>query len=106
MTKYMFRFLLWWWCRQAEWSYDRLSERGELFNTASFQDTVYRSTRWKPSSSAARDLLFAAGYYAKKNSAHWFDNSDVVEESSAPQDDIIGESSSPEGDGDPVIVRS
>ncbi len=88
MTKCMFRFLLWWWCRQAKRSYGEPGERGELFNTASFQDAVSRSTGWKPSSSAARDLLFAAGYQAKRNSSLWFDEaSDIVDESSSSPND-------------------
>lgn len=72
IAKNLFRFLIWRWSHNAQLLYPGLGNRGELFDTASFQESVFLSVGWKPSSKAARELLTAGGYWAKRNSSYWF----------------------------------
>jgi uncharacterized membrane protein YbhN (UPF0104 family) len=64
MGRILWRILIWLWVRQAKQSYGGPGSRGELFNTACFQNAIRQTTGTAISSAAARMWLTDSGYVA------------------------------------------
>lgn len=71
MDRLIFKLLIRIWARRAKKSYGGSGVRGELFNTANFQNAVFMTTGWTPSHTTVIVWLNKNGYFVDNSGCHW-----------------------------------
>lgn len=79
MDKLIWRVLMWMWVRRAKRAYGGPGERGELFNTACFQNVAAKASGQSVGDHTAKMWLVAAGYVPGHGGCHWFTNRKAAE---------------------------
>ena len=74
MDKLIWRVLMLMWARRAKRACGGPGERGELFNTASFQRAAGKTSGQTVGDQTAKMWLVAAGYAPGNGGCHWFKN--------------------------------
>ena len=72
IEKTLWRMLMWFWVRRAKRAYGGPGERGELFNTACFQQAAGKTTGQTVGEQASKMWLVEYGLVPGHGGCHWF----------------------------------